>query len=201
MFTRKKITIPSAGQNEVFFLRGVSIVVESMSTYTGPNQVPLLSFGDGSGSPQPLYPQSVYVSEDGFQRVAITGTAESAGDEVFLLATDACLNEEININSSAQKRATVESSFVQAMDDTVYSIPEIDIVSSQNENPSAMYVTARGNAIAYAFGIDPVQGSGLGHILQADETQKIEGIEFISKFRAIAETSGQTPDLTITMQY
>lgn len=203
MFTRKRITVPSAGESEIYYLDGVSIIVENMPNYSGPVQVPTLSFGDSSNNPQPLYNQSTYVFGRGFDRVVITGTTESAGDEIFLLASDECLQEEINSDATASARATLKATFGIVTSDTVDSLTALQLTNDNGDLPSAMYISCRNNPVTYAFDEEPAQGiSGLGHILQNDEDPvKIEGINFIEAFRFRAQTSGDTPTLTLTLEY
>lgn len=203
MFTRKKITVPASGESENFFLEGLAIIVESMAVYSSPEQVPLLSFGDRSGSPQPLYPQSVYVDGKGFERFSVTGTEESAGDTIFLLATDQCLSEEININTSRDKRATLKATFGKTVDDTVNSFSELELIDSDGNLPTAMYISVRSAPVTYAFDTDPVQGAGgLGHVLpNGQDPVKIEGINFIKAFRFRARTALDTATLSVTLEY
>lgn len=201
MFTRKKITIPAAGESEIFAFDGVSLIVESIPTYSSPEQVPLLGFGDSSATPQPLYPQSVYVAGSGFDRIAITGTSESSGDTIYILSTDQCLEEEINNNTFGSARATLKATFSESLDNSIFQLDEMQIVNGSGENPGAMYITARGGAVAYSFITDPEQADGLGHILADQETQKIEGINFITSFKAVAAVADETPEISFTMEY
>lgn len=201
MFTRKKITIPAAGESEIFAFDGVSLIIESMPTYSTPEQVPTLGFGDISASPQPLYPQSVYVAGGGFDRIAIKGTSESAGDSIYILSTDQCLQEEINNNTFNSSRATIKPTFSVLCDDTVMSLSAGQIVNSDSEQPGSMYITSRGGSVAYAFQEDPEQADGLGHVLNENETQEIIGVNLISNFRFLSAVSGETPEITFTMVY
>jgi len=202
MFTRKKVTIPSAGDSQVFELRGVSIIVEDMPTYSNPDEVPLLSFGDSSNTPQPLYGQSVYQSDDGFERIAITGTSESAGDILYLLASDQCLAEDININVAGSGRATLKPTFKKDMTDTPQALGLIDITNARGALATAMYVTPVDSDCRFAFDSDPQQGADpRAHVIKQDETLKVEGINFIEAFRFLSSTASGGGSLTFTLEY
>lgn len=203
MFTRKKITIPAAGSSALVGVNGNSLIIESAPVYSSPEQVPIFFFNDPANLPQPIYPQSIYRSENKFNRLFVEGTDESAGDVIFILTTPDCLNSEINLNISGQKRATLKASFAVTMTDTAQSLSLLQIQDADGNLPSAMYITPTGSAARYAFDEAPVQtvDGGVAHAIAQDEVQKIEGINFITAFQFLSATAGGAGVMTFTMEY
>lgn len=203
MFTRKKVTIPAAGSSALVGVNGNSLIIEASPVYSSPEQVPLFYFDDPANLPQPIYPQSVYRSENKFNRLFVEGTTESAGDVIYILTTPDCLNSEINLNLSGLKRATLKASFSVTMTDTAQSLTALQIVNADGNLPSAMYITPTGSAARYAFDSAPVQtvAGGVAHAIAENEVQKIEGINFIEAFQFISATAGGAGEMTFTMEY
>lgn len=203
MFTRKQFTIPAAGTNEIFNLDGVSLIVESLPVYSNPVEVPILKFQDTNNAPQPLYPQSTYTFGKEFQRVILEGTTESAGDTIFILTTPQCLQEEINVNTAGDRRATLKDSFSIVMSGTAQSLSTLQIQNAAGQLPTAMYITPTGSGCRYAFGVAPgaTAGGDTAHFIAENEVQKIQGINFITAFQFIESPTGAAGELTFTMEY
>lgn len=195
------IEVPPAGQTQQFSLTGLSLYIISSASYEKISDCPQISF-DTSGTLYPGITRSRFTNPAGvYNRIFVTGTDESAGDDLTLLSLDVCVDDFINFDALATTRATLKPTFSETMDDTVFELTELQIVNSDGDLPGAMYITARGGAVAYAFDVDPAQADGLGHILSDQEIQKIEGINFIEAFRCIAAVATETPEISFTMEY
>lgn len=220
---RKKITIPSAGVTEPFKIRGRSVVVEKASIYDNADEVPLIGFNSGNDQ-FPIYPRSTYQFQEQceeFNEVRITGTAESAGDEIILISFREPLQSEINIVYSDSYEITLKDTFTLAASDAVQSIPEVNLANSAGRLPNKIYVFVIGGAtrgINYAFGASPNQGDGddsslyldndpthdattAGYVGASKDPLEIEGINFINNFNFIATVATETPNLIITCEY
>ncbi|MCA1758860.1 MAG: hypothetical protein LC658_03740 [Bacteroidales bacterium] len=202
MFTRKKITIPADGETIIVNVGGCSIVVEEVGSYTTPEEVPSLQF-ESSDPPQPIYNQGIYSKNiDGFPRFAIIGTAESAGDILYLLISDEYLKPDLSPETFQSRRARAGVSFTVASTDVAQTLSQLNLADSNAFLPSKIYVSTRTNDISFAFNEDPEQDGGLGSIIPADkEPLPIEGIQFILGFRFISATNGVSGDLTVHLEY
>lgn len=202
---RKKITVPADGVTQQFSLAGFAVVVESVGTFSGPEQVPLIRFQDQQNIAQPIYPQSVLIAVNGleFRRFFITGTSESAGDIIYLLISDVCMNQSLSPETFQAREVQTAPAFTKAANDTVQSLSDLEIQNSDGTLATKIYVAARDGDIIYSIESDPVQGTaGLGVVLKStDPVQPIAGIKFIQGFRFIAAVLGETPDLTIILEY
>ncbi|MCA1760660.1 MAG: hypothetical protein LC658_12905, partial [Bacteroidales bacterium] len=163
---------------------------------------PSLQF-ESSDPPQPLYNQGIYSKGfDGFPRFAIIGTAESAGDILYLLISDEYLKPDLSPETFQSRRARAGVSFTVASTDAVQTLSEFQIVDANGSLPSKIYVSTRTNNIAFGFNADPEQDGGLGSIIPADgEPLPIEGIQFILGFRFISASNGVAGDLTVHLEY
>lgn len=199
---RKEITIPAAGVSQSFSFTGRSVLIEQAPGYASFDDVPVISF-DVPGGQFPALTRSKYQNPQGkFNKIVVTGTAAAAGDSLLLVSVDACVDDFINFDSLATGRATLKPTFSAAMNDSVYTLSNLQIIDDSGRMPGAMYITARGSDIAFSFDSDPGQGpDATGHILKVKETTKIIGVNFISGFRAIAQTAAETPELSITLEY
>lgn len=95
MFTQKKITVPANGETLIFSLEGNAVVISQCGVFSD-GEEPKFYFDDVTSSPQPIFETSVYKFPEGFERIVIEGTSESAGTSVTFLATGECLQSEIN---------------------------------------------------------------------------------------------------------
>lgn len=203
MFYRKKITIPASGETLNIPVGGCAVDVESMGLYSSPEQFPILFFDDGVNNPQPLYPQSTYVNEGGkaFARIAIKGTGESDGDDLYLLISDVPMQQSISTNA-VDKLRVVGESFSVASTDVQQSFTDVQLINSDGFLPVKITVSCTGNDIKFSFVSDAVSGSGLGTVIRAGiDAYPIEGTNFIQAFNFISETAGSAGILTIHLEY
>lgn len=207
---RRTVIIPANGVSQSFPITGRSVIIEACNLYKSINDVPLIGFDSGENQ-NPIYPRSTYQYDQGkFNKVVITGTAESAGDEITFLTFNECLDSNLNIEFSDSYKATLKDTFTKVASDTAQSITELELINSAGELPKAVYVssayskTVPNDGIKYAFGANPVQGDNeSGYMLKSDQGEpfKIVGINFILAFKFIAQTTGETPLLVITCEY
>lgn len=205
---RRKIIIPEAGVSKVFPFTGKTLIVEQANEYENPEQVPLLGFDSGNNQ-NPIFPKSQYQHEgDGrFQRITVTGTEQSAGDELYLLSSNLCLGTKIEISFLGDFVSIYKDTFIKTASDAVQNLSVIE-QQLDGSYPVAMYISvsheASGeNGINYAFGSDPVQGSeALGMYLSSEMgILEIKGLALIQMFNFIANTTGQAPKVNFTMEY
>lgn len=222
---RKTVTIPAAGTSKAFDITGRSLIIESCDIYQTVNDVPTFDFVPG-GNNNPIYPRSTYFNVDAtdniFNQIALHGTAESAGEQVTIYSTNACLAPEININVSQTTKSVAGATFTKSANDAVQSFSDLELTDSNGNLPKRLYifVAAGGNTkqgINYAFNANPPQGSfadafkwsnmayddgsGVLQRLRTNEPLEIVGIDWIKKFKFIATVAGETPTLIITPEY
>lgn len=198
---RQTVQIPADGEKINVPLTGISVIIEAAGTYETVDDVPVLAF-DRPGNDFPIYPRSQYQNPQGeFNKIVITGTTESEGDDITLVSFQECLESEVNIVYSGSFRATLIDTFSITSTDAAQSIPELQLTNADGKLPSKIYIAARDNEILYSFGSDPVQG-GDGYVMSADsEPIEITGINFITEFKFISSASGVHGDLIITPEY
>lgn len=203
MFYRKKITIPEAGDTVNIPVGGCAVDVESMGLYSNPEQFPSMFFDDGINNPQPLYPQSTYVNESGktFQRIAIRGTEESAGDDLYLLISDVPMQQSISTNA-VEKLRTLMPSFSVVSTNDAQTFSEVQLINDEGFLPVRITVSCTGNNIKYSIESEPVQGDGLGTVLNAGVDEKpVEGANFITAFTFISEVLDEHGTVTVHLEY
>lgn len=199
----RKVTVPPAGVTQQFSFTGLSLYVVTSASYEQIEDTPQIAFDTGGG----LYPgitRSRYPNPAGkFNSIFITGTEESAGDELVLLSLDVCVDAFINFDALATTRATLKPSFSITMSDTVQELSQLQIINDDGQLPSAMYITPTGADCRYGFDSDPGQtvAGDLAHVVLENEVQKIMGINFIQAFRFISAVSAGAGELTFTMEY
>jgi len=206
---RKEVTIPAAGEFITVKLTGRSILVEQMNKYSEAAQVPTMDLINGI-SDYPLYNLSTYPNDEQFNSIKIYGTAESAGDTIQLLSTNACLDLDIKVAFAGQYEAEPGTTQEEVINDSVFQFTELGIINAEGKLPSAIYLAANGSEpVRYAFNVDPEQsGTGnLGYELgipganKRNEPIKIEGIEYILALRFINKTATQAASLIYTFEY
>jgi len=207
----KKITVPAAGENQAFDLQGLSVIVISAPAYESALDAPKLSFDD-PGDGFPVETGNQWPNDAGrYDRVIITGTSESAGDEVVLLSVDMCLDPERNKNVGDITKAKAGTSFTVDTTDAAQTLSELQLADSEGNLPTSIIVTAQVNPAIYAFNADPDRANDLGHVLipavytAGSEREvsllEIEGIDFILNWRFAAAIAGSQATLTITPRY
>jgi hypothetical protein len=205
---RLTTTIPGAGIEKAVKLTGASIIVENSGVYSRVDQVPFFAFNPGSNN-NPIYPRSVYVnSEGGFNSIIITGTEESAGDEVTFFTVDECLTTDLNINLNETVEAEAGTTSEEVLSDAVFEFDELSILNAEGKLPKRVYLSSADENIHYTFNVDPEQDSGtLFHNLGAPGNNKrntplqIEGINFILSIRFINATNATDSTLVYTFEY
>lgn len=204
---RSKVTIPGAGESKSIGLTGKSIYIESVPSYPTPDDIPRLSFNDpGDQLPALIRSSFMYPPDGCFDNLIITGTAESAGDEIIIFSTNACLQDQINPNAQETSKAIAGNTFTKTMDGTVQQLTELELVNDNGDLPASVYLSAQGNNISYRWndgnGSDPTEDSNSDHILYAgNDPIEILGINFILNIKFVGEVAGQTPTLVITPRY
>lgn len=207
-FQQKKITVPGSGVLKTIELAGFAVVVESVGTYSGVDEVPKIIFSDSSNPKQPLYPQAVLTGNNAaeFRRFYIEGTAESEGDEITLLISDVCMNQSISPETFQARRSGVDSSLSIDVTDTVAQLTELQLINSAGDLPSKIYISARGADVIYNFLADPTQSAadaaGFGTVLSNEgEQQPVSGINFILGLKFRVKTAADTATLTVHREF
>lgn len=198
---RFKVTVPAAGQKVRVNATGYSVIVESMPVYDKPEDVPLINF---QGSREaPLYPRSVY-SNDGEQYgfIEVTGTAASAGDTLYLLASESCKDDEVNILFNQTVRATLKNTFVIGATDVPRFFADLEMIDDSGAYPARMYIASQGGnnpGIRYSFGEDASATQGY---LLGDTVIIVEGINFIKAFNFVTATATESGvQIVVTFEY
>lgn len=200
-FNRQTVTLPStAGETVRVDIKGFAVVVESINLYTEPEQVPLMYFGHEATRAQPLYPQSKYVSQERFKRLLFEATEESAGHEILILCTDACLEPDINVtlNVDSGRLATFGDQQTEEISGTdIFSFTAPAIQDADGNLPKAVYIGALDFDIRYSHNVNP--DSDYGFVLTAESDPiKIEGANLVQNMRFSNETTGGAADGTLT---
>lgn len=204
---RKTIIIPASGKTLNIGLTGRSFIIENIPVYETPEDVPLIAFNPG-GNENPAYPRNVYNNNGQyFNDLIITGTTASAGDELVIYAVDDCLETRFNIVLSEQYKSVPGTTFTKTANDTVQSLSELELIDSEGNLPTKLYVsvspTAGTGGIKWAINENPVQGNdGLGTQLTANNgVLELIDIAWILAFNFISEVSTETPEVNFTPEY
>lgn len=196
---RKKVTVPAAGERQEFAITGRAIIIEACPEFR-PETLPVLSFED-AGDNKPIYLRHVYnAGGQQFHRVVITGTAESAGAEIWLFSTNDCLKESFG-DATGNLKAIAGETLQKTTGDTPATLDAVDYIKDEMF-PVSMYLSAHENDVVFSFDSAPNQ-SGNGHLLKAGETLSLEilGIDFIEKFQYMSAVSTSPATLNITFRY
>lgn len=200
---RATVKIPAAGETVSFPLTGRSVIVEQSGVYRRPAAVPLIGFSGGTNQ-RPIYPRSSYLADEDFSNITITGTAESAGDEVTLLTLDECVSTKLNIQFLETVASFPGTTFFVKADDTAQQLNPLLLIDPEFNLPKKITVAvARGleGSIKYAFGADPVQGDDSDGYELTTAPMSILGWAYIEAFTFIAAETGKEPILNITAEY
>lgn len=208
MFTRQKYIVPAAGEFLKIEIKGMAVVIEEMPTYNTPPDVPTFHYDSKSNQGQAMFPYSTYGFNKckSFKSIWIKGTADSAGDVVWLWINDEYLETDINIVLTSSKTLDPGATFSIPSDDTVKTIPELSL-EDNGRMPKVVYVSvapSAGDGIKWSIKADPAQGDDTkGTVLSPGESLPIDlnGLEWIEGFRWIAQTGGQTPLVNFTPGY
>lgn len=210
----KTITVPAAGEHKEISLSGLSVKVLSAESFQDPfNDAARLSFNQ-AGANLPAVAGAAYPFGDcDFEKIVVTGTPESAGTEITLLAVPICLDLFIPDSIQVQKSIAGETSTKQASDN-VQGFSELELMDSENRLPKSLYLWVVGGAtrgINYAYNADPSQGYQATDAAYWDndpdhdpaELQQLEilGIDWILSFNFIATAAGETPTVVYTPRY
>lgn len=220
---RKTITVPAAGVSKAVPMTGKSIMILS-----GPSHFLLSDFAEVSfndpGARLPAVPRSTFQfeGEDCFERLVVTGTEESAGDELEVLFINGCLGSRINTNILETHKTEAGTTGTKQASDAVQQFTELELVDADGNLPKRLYIFVTGGAtrgINYAFDADPTQGDGATDASYWNndaefnaantayekpkelERLEIEGIDRILKFRFIATVNLETPTLIWDADY
>lgn len=211
---RKTITIPEAGVTEVYSITGKSILIEVCPKYETAKHVPLLGFDSGENQ-LPIYPRSTYEfkekgsngCERDFQKIRITGTSESAGDEIEILSVSDSLGTNLNPIYDAQFRSVPGTTFSKSASNAVQSLDKLELVDDDGNEPTRLYISvspSAGDGIKWAINSDPVQGmDSLGTSLNPGESISLDlkDIEWMLAFKFIAQVEDETPEVNFTPEY
>ena len=194
MFTRKTITVPAAGKKTRFDVGGFAVVVAAMNLYFDIDDVPKLIFDSESNSKQPLFPQSVYTGNQGsiISTFFIEGTEASSGDEIELLLSDDCMQQEINPVLLSVSKPDLVQTFTKSVSSTIVSISESE-VTKNGKLAKSINIQAIGGKLKYSFLSNP---SSIFFILKDEEQVKINGSAFILGLKMIRESV----DVVVTIQ-
>lgn len=206
MSIRKKIIIPAAGKTINLGLTGRSVIIENVPVYETPEDVPVLA--TNTGSSYPVYPRNVY-SDNGerFQDLILTGTAQSAGDELDIYVTDECLETRFNIVLSEQYKSVPGTTFTKPANDAVQTLSALELVDADGNLPTKLYIsvspTAGTQGIKWAINTDPAQGNDTIGTQMKPGAEPIELIDvsWMLAFRFIAEIALETPIVNFTPEY
>jgi len=199
MFKRQKVIVPAAAQLEYVQMAGVSIAVEKMNDYDSAADAPLIFIENETDKETPLYEGFIFNGEQEFDRVIIKGTTQSAGDTIYLLFSNECLDSSIIRTTYT---AVYKPTFQLTGTDNVQTLAPADYLYN-NRHPSQMIIQAVGNAVRYSFGADPTQPAPqLGYKLDpAAQPIKIEGQHLIEDFRYINDVAATVGYISITLIY
>lgn len=200
---RKTVTIPAAGNKKTVQVTGYSLIIESAGVYRSVNDVPIFSFNSGRAN-NPIYPRSVYGNDNKeFGSIELTGTAESAGDEVTFYTLNECLNTDININAAQTKKDVVGQTKSYLSSDSAQFLQKYDLLKD-GKLPSSIYVSATENDLNYGFvdgGSEPTNNTSW-HILTAGaEPIEIKGVDFIFSLYFVNRVAGDNGKLIVTPEY
>lgn len=216
---RKTITVPNAGQTKQVKITGRSVIVEQANPYLNVGDVPLLSF-DQPGQQRPALTRSVYGTFNGgiFDSIVVTGTAESAGDNLTLFSTYSCLDDFINFDALQTAKSVMGATQTKDASDSVQGFSDGEIADPDGNLPKRLYIYVVGGAtrgINFAYENNPVQGdhdtssmywdNDRSHESAGDkvsaEPLEIVGLSAIQKFKFIATVAGEIPTLVWTPEF
>jgi len=196
----KRITVPRAGVSKSFKMSGNTIKVAGAPSYKSSQVAPKLSFNqEGELLPLELRAQWPFYSDSPFDSIVITGTSQSAGDELFLISLPGCYDPKVGAEpSEVRKVSSGNSDFIQ-MDGTVKQLASMSL-QKDGSLPSRIYIAASGNDILYRSndgnGSDPSAGGNESFKLTAGaDPVEIIGIDLILDLRFINAVGGETPNL------
>lgn len=203
MFKREVVTVPAAGTFKPISRSARIVVVESMPAYAGPDARPGLYFDSKSGERQPLYNQWTYSSIDGFGKLWLEGTAESAGDQIYLLLSDSCADDQINPNTEQLTKAIAGQTISEVSTNNAKALNILQL-AKDDLKPSSVYISARNNAINYGFvdgGASPDQSDSWFYLAPEDPPIEIQGIDFIEKLQYASAAVDTPGELVISPEY
>jgi len=204
---RTNVTIPPAGEKKVVNLSGLSVEVEQMPVYSEAAQVPEINFVPGER--YPMYPRSVYPNSEPFTQIELIGTQEAAGDEVYLISTEQCLQFELNQQFQSTKKYIAGQTKSKASTDASQGLAEVELQKNGNL-PVELFIEARNEPLVYAFDT-PAGRNGESNLLvpgdktlsspEPSETKKIVGIDRILKLQFASAVSGTPGNLIYSGTY
>jgi len=205
----KKITVPPAGVSKAFKMGGNTIKVAGAPGYRNSQVAPKLSFNQkGELLPLELRAQWPFYSDKPFENIVVTGTAESAGDQLFLISLDGCAEPKIGAEPSEITKRIIGETKTKDASNSVQQFSDLEISNNDDELPQSLYIFVVGGStrgINYAFNTDPSQGYSAtdgaywDNDPQHDPSEldllKLNGIDEIQSFRFIATVANETPTL------
>lgn len=100
MITRKSLTVPAAGAQELVEIAGAQLVVEKTPDNT-PAGVPLIRIDSPGASPFPAFNQTHYRLPEGFHRFYVEGQGGTAGT-IHLLIIAAGKSLQFRISTAVE---------------------------------------------------------------------------------------------------
>jgi len=216
----KKITVPPAGVSKSFKMNGNTIKVAGAPSYKSSQVAPKLSFNqEGELLPLELRAQWPFYSDKPFENIVVTGTAESAGDQLYLISLNGCSEPKIGAEPSEITKSIAGQTKTKTASDSVQQFSDLELANAAGDMPKKIYIWVVGGAtrgINYAFNSDPSQGYLPSDSMYYDNDQRnnsttsertsivpleIVGIDWIKSFRFIASVNGENPNLVWTADY
>lgn len=195
---RQKIIIP--GDRKEVSITGKSLVVEKAPVYQDVENAPQFKFKPGDFE-YTIYPESTYENSQGnFNRIVIFGNPVAQNDEIIVLAVDACLGTDIDVQSASQ--TIIEPSKLKSL---TLNGGQQSFTNNQkykdNELARSVDVYVTGGDALVAYGGSSPEQPDTGHRMKAGEHYKINGQGRIDTAKFINADSGVKSVLQLTFDH
>lgn len=204
---KRIVTVPAAGSFDKLSVQGCGVIVAQAGVFELYSEYPTFHFNDQEAEAFEIYPESKYGMP--FSNLYVQGTSESEGSTVVLYIIDEPIQTDLNPIISNIRETNKEFTNGVTFQESISNAAVFSFSDAQKYKGGAagtgkaasVLISPENESLRYAFGVDPVEATPLGHILtETDSPLVIEGWNFIEAFRALS-ISATASDVTFTMEF
>lgn len=204
---RRIITVPADGEYKVINQRGCGVIVSQAPVFEQYSEFPLFHFDDKGGNEIEVFPESKYGQP--FEKLFIEGTAESEGTIVVLYISQDKVETDLNPFIASKKTNDRELTPGTTFNESITDATVVTLTDSQKYkggaagtgDAQALIITPESYPIRIAWGTDPSNATPLGNLIEAGQTERIVGFNFIDDLRIISAVPNTTAEVSFTAEF